>query len=940
MKKLLYLLFCLTSQIAFSQSYHFDILKDINDRTADTYIYGIEKVSNNVVIVQSAIDSVNQTSFIRFWKTNGSDIENYSNIGADNAIYAGLKNFSVHNNKLYFTIDNSSNGLWVSDLQNNQTKKISPLSYYNTGYFDYTIFNNQVYFVSDTYANGSHTEKGNELMYYDEIQNSTGIVKDINPNGDADPNHFTVVGSKLYFSADDVNDFFGPFNRELWVTNGTINGTYKVKEINPTSNGSFPENLARVGNKIIFKANDGNDYYLYTSDGTNQGTTILKSLKSFTTDSYYAVRVMDIYSFGEQALILIDVGNYKQIWITDGTPENTKFVYNYSSIGIFSKKEIAIKDGFVFFMYNSRLYKTNGSTVVMLKENIINPYIISNFKMALKSDYNICFSFGKNFYQSDGTPSGTYLINENFENITYTSPISFETINNKILAYCTPFYNKFGKEIYEIKQDTIKIFKDFNPVTIPSEHSFMFNNSGKSYFWAKYPQGLFQLFETDGTTEGTKGIQLNNTYSKSNFVIINHTVFFIYGNSIQKMDFNTGNTILIKYLPQPILVPYNYKFVSSINKFYFITYGNTYNENQLWESDGTEYGTKLLKTFEGIQNFNLAVNNNHLYVFVKNTNAIEVWHLGENESQLLKIKSFITNPYDHFGEFYPNFKNKALFLIRVANQNQLWESDGTIDGTKVNEELFPEIHEFGDLFITNDYYYYSIFTPNIGTKIWKSNGIETSLLIDIPDAESKVHAYALCKNNLFFVLKRNTGLDKDYLYKYDLSNENIEVLSVLESFNKEYNKNFICLQDKLVFSAKSNSYDSGRSQVHISDGTQAGTRFIASMENKTVGFNSHASRGIFPLNDKEILVSVDDKFYGLEWFTFRICDNPSDLSGSTSDSKIQSSPSTINSTERLTGDSRVYYFAPQSINLNPGFSTDNSGIFKAEIKERGCTFRN
>ncbi|WP_428659786.1 3-coathanger stack domain-containing protein [Runella sp.] len=57
------------------------------------------------------------------------------------------------------------------------------------------------------------------------------------------------------------------------------------------------------------------------------------------------------------------------------------------------------------------------------------------------------------------------------------------------------------------------------------------------------------------------------------------------------------------------------------------------------------------------------------------------------------------------------------------------------------------------------------------------------------------------------------------------------------------------------------------------------------------------------------------------------------------ESSIQSSPTTINSTQKLTTESHVYYFAPQNIVLSPGFSSDNSGVFKAEIKDRSCIVR-
>ena len=60
------------------------------------------------------------------------------------------------------------------------------------------------------------------------------MVKDIHPTGGSNPNDFTELNGKLYFSAsDDTN------GSELWVTDGTESGTQMVKNIS-LSGGSYP----------------------------------------------------------------------------------------------------------------------------------------------------------------------------------------------------------------------------------------------------------------------------------------------------------------------------------------------------------------------------------------------------------------------------------------------------------------------------------------------------------------------------------------------------------------------------------------------------------------------------------------------------------------------------------------------------------------------------
>src|SRR5690606_3210298 len=87
------------------------------------------------------------------------------------------------------------------------------------------------------------------------------------------PKYLTVVGSYLFFSADD--GLHGP---ELWRTNGTAAGTVLVTDLCAGASGSNPTSLAGLGATVYFAAdNCVSGSQLYTATGAG-AASMLKNL--------------------------------------------------------------------------------------------------------------------------------------------------------------------------------------------------------------------------------------------------------------------------------------------------------------------------------------------------------------------------------------------------------------------------------------------------------------------------------------------------------------------------------------------------------------------------------------------------------------------------------------------------------------------------------------
>ena len=116
------------------------------------------------------------------------------------------------------------------------------------------------------------------------------LVKDINtgtgnnyysfyPEGSYTDN-LTEFNDKLYFTADD-----GENGNELWVSDGTAEGTQLLIDLNPGTSysnyykSSNASNFTEFNDKLYFTANDGeNGNELWVSDGTAEGTQLLIAL--------------------------------------------------------------------------------------------------------------------------------------------------------------------------------------------------------------------------------------------------------------------------------------------------------------------------------------------------------------------------------------------------------------------------------------------------------------------------------------------------------------------------------------------------------------------------------------------------------------------------------------------------------------------------------------
>ncbi|MEZ4855001.1 MAG: T9SS type A sorting domain-containing protein [Gelidibacter sp.] len=204
-------------------------------------------------------------------------------------------------NWVYFSAlgDNGIKSLWKSDgsLENTQIIEEGYILYNQNNINTKAYYNGKFYFSAKRYNTVTDTT-GYELFVSDGTPEGTGLVKDINPGlASSNPSFFYVFNNLLYFQA--TTDDFGD---ELWVTDGTSEGTIIVKDINPGSNDSSPRSFTSIGNELYFTANDGtNGAELWKTNGTFEGTIRLTDIipgASCCTNIGYITELNNIVVFG------------------------------------------------------------------------------------------------------------------------------------------------------------------------------------------------------------------------------------------------------------------------------------------------------------------------------------------------------------------------------------------------------------------------------------------------------------------------------------------------------------------------------------------------------------------------------------------------------------------------------------------------------------------
>ncbi len=293
--------------------------------------------------------------------------------------------------------------------------------------------------------------------------------------------------------------------------------------------------------------------------------------------------------------------------------------------------------------------------------------------------------------------------------------------------------------------------------------------NGKYYFPGATPTYGFEMFMTDGTPTGTKvlkDIVPGSGSSNPNPWLLHNTpnkMFFtandgIIGTELYVTDGTTSGTSLVKDI-EPGAASSTISlgpFINTINdNFYFIATTSA-NGQELWFTDGTTAGTKMvMDIWPGTPSSVVTIGfkymrgaGNDLYFIANNgINGEELWFTNGTTSYMVKDirPGSIATPINFIA-----FENNTLFFMAddAISGLELWRSDGTTPGTYLLHDITPG--PSGSSYLFKNFNNKVFYNPAGGNSqvIWETDGTTLGTAsLSIPALAS--HSLSLAYTDFF-----------------------------------------------------------------------------------------------------------------------------------------------------------------------------------------------
>lgn len=710
-----------------------------------------------------------------------------------------------------------------------------------------------------TYFSANDGVSGRELWKSDGTTAGTVRVKDIYPGGKgSDPQDLTEFQGILYFAAHDRDngaDYYGNRDVELWRSDGTEAGTYRLKELVP---GIGPSNLGQpvnVEGTLFFAArySPGSDIRLWKSDGTESGTEVVTIPNVFYQPTFPSV----IGSAGN-ALLFTSNGD---LWRSDGTGAGTFQLKDFSSPSYTEWPRVLSQTAeMTYFTVNDGsgfgLWRTDGTVAGTFFIKTIQPSGPNpGFLSAANLGNTIIFGasdaeHGAELWKSDGTPEGTVLVKDLWPgNSSYmppwdptpfpnsSSPAGFTNLNGQIYFLATGNVDMGLWRTDGTSAGTLLV-KTITGLAGNPRYSTLENVGGTLYFSTTFNSSS-EPWVSDGTAAGTMRLKDINAGNRGSFAgsfteLDGQAIFLasdgIHGEELWRSDGTEAGTTLVKDI-LPATAGSEPSMVTNVAGAIYFKANDGLAGEELWMSGGDAATTRLVKDIRpggaGAEIEHLVDVNGTLF-FTANDgfSGIELWRSDGTAAGTTLVRDIAVGPSGSTPRSLANVGGKLYFAANDGAAGvELWTSDGTEAGTvRVKDLAAGAAGSSADNLVNVDgVLYFSADDGISGHELWKSDGTElgTALVKDIfPGISGSIALQLINVGGVLYFSAKDSETNGE-LWKSDGTAAGTVQVKDLESGpNGSWPQWLTNINGELYFSTNNHTPNAG---LWKSNGTEAGT---------------------------------------------------------------------------------------------------------------------
>ncbi|AKF85904.1 hypothetical protein MFUL124B02_18165 [Myxococcus fulvus 124B02] len=504
-----------------------------------------------------------------------------------------------------------------------------------------------------------------ELWKSDGTEAGTVLVKEICPGPLGSYLHsFRNMDGVLYFVATSrftevpgtpEDESPAPiWDTELWRSDGTSEGTYRVKDINPGPHAGVAGHLTVVGSRLYFLGRTPEQgIELWTSDGTEEGTFLVKDVAPGPLDSMAEIAGWD----DERIYFYADVdGNDRThsgtwLWVTDGTPGGAVPVKHVTPASTPSHPQ--------------HLTDVEGTLVFWAQEDAADTFRLWKSQGARSGTVRI----------SDLDPGGQVTAEPRFALTPFRGRVYFTARDGAGRAIWSSGLSP-GSQTRVTGGELVGA-----PVASGEWLYFLASADGAVALWRVGASGTDAERIADlGTATGKRFGPLG-TFGGS--------LFFGVGAGLQstlwKSDGTPGGTGVLDVLHALDEVP-AFSFVELNGSLYFVASATTANVRHLWRSDGSAEGTVPVASFNTSSDVHRATLSRVGERLVAHVEG-RIWTSdGTSEGTLAVSPPGLTLSSER-----PVVAGAvAYFTAKDDTQGwELWRTDGTVGGTTLVKDVHP-----------------------------------------------------------------------------------------------------------------------------------------------------------------------------------------------------------------------------------------------------------